>query len=173
MLVRVNLNCKVLGREYHRGDVVELDQTTAAYFEVAHNVHQAAGIGMLSHFTPINESYKAYLEVEEYLDEKGVENYIGMPVNLEEAERIGDVRMTLGSRSNKNEHPTLILWDVPHRLFHEVVVPGLIDVCRRVGVRIQAQKYEREGDGRSLQAVLRCKPKKSQEELFREYLEQS
>ena len=80
---------------------------------------------------------KAYEALTGYLDEKGVEYMLGE------------------DGFSPLESYMLTLLGVPPRLYHEVVVPGLIEICRSRGLGMKATRYERDEAGCTLQMELR------------------
>ena len=146
MHVVIKKRCAWGGQQWNPGDIIDI-----ARGQFDKTLMEASG---LFQFPKSNREHAVeVLEgLQGYLCEKGVEYIIGSTVTLGT-----DIERTVVREQHYD--PTgaisLLLVDVPKRMYHEVVVPGLIHYCKSRGLRFQARNYKRLGSKRSLELQLR------------------
>lgn len=94
---------------------------------------------------------KAFDAVRSYLDEKGID-YMMAELRLISAGVPEPIEPSLWALP---EPAPLMLNCVNKRLFHEVIAPGLRDVCKRWNICLKAKKYVCTGDERDFIAELK------------------
>jgi len=161
MHVIVNRHVKIDGRWLKLGTL--LDMRLDEFNDVQESfVHQYTGrpvrhpaLEQVSEAQVRLEAAHKYLNVREYLEEKGVESAAGECLGDPDLPRKIE-HVKINTLYNPLKPITLVLWAVPARLYHEVVVPGLIDVLKRQLLRYWPVRYEKNADTRALQLTLRC-----------------
>jgi len=124
MRVVITQPCALNGKHWKSGDIVDIDPRD-------YDINAMIAQGFINEKSPEQVYYhiqagRAFDQLKSYLDEKGVDY---------------DYKVTGAVASRA------ILVDVPERLYREVVVPGIIDLCKRLSIKFIPSEFKRyEGD---------------------------
>ncbi len=142
MTIVAKKDCSIGGKQYKSGGIYDVD--TAAF-----DIRKMANHGVVEKITTEDAYTKyceiQYLQLQGYLDEKMVD------YRLIRFAPDGSVQVYPESNYKRYHRKcSLFLHQVPPKLYHEVVVPGIIQLCKRVGITIHVQSYARTSDGCTL-----------------------
>jgi len=102
---------------------------------------------------PNCDANEAFHQLKDYLDEKGVDYVLGELVK--EESQFGDTLVYATQFFWDNNQYFMVVYDVPKKMYHEVIVPGLRSFCYHYGITLKAHAYKAVEDGtRHLEVML-------------------